>query len=66
MKIAGLVRIINPSELIWTNTVRTVATVVRKANSPVVVTFADIISHTSSMAAAIVVASSICERHDGR
>jgi len=48
---------INPSNLERANTVRAIARVVGQTDTPVIVAFANIIKHTSSVTTALIVAS---------
>eukprot|EP01034_Spumella_vulgaris_P036612 gene36612-45158_t len=50
-----LIRSINPSQLERADTVGTISTIVGESNSPIIITLADIISHTGSVTTAIVV-----------
>jgi len=58
-------RSINPRELEGTDAIRTIARVMGEAISPVVVALADIVSHASSVATAVIIAVGGRRGNDG-
>lgn len=58
VKTASFVGGVNPSDLIGTNTFRTITRIVGETKAPIIITFTDIIGHTGAMTTALIITSS--------